>query len=244
MNIVELHNVTKRYGTLTALDEVTFDIPAGRFLAIMGPSGSGKSTLLNCAAGLDSPTSGEVKLAGSDITTMRQTERTLYRRQHAGFVFQAYNFLPGMTIRQNILLPLRLAHTKPDKRWIDQLIDRVGLSDLLDHRPQELSGGQQQRAAVVRALAARPKVVFADEPTGALDLRNRQDVLALLRDVVVELGQTVVMVTHDPTAAADAHDVLVMADGRPVDLLTGASADVLATRLADLGARVAAGTTA
>jgi putative ABC transport system ATP-binding protein len=241
MNIVELREVTKRYGDLTALDEVSFDIPGGRFLAIMGPSGSGKSTLLNCAAGLDTPDSGTITLAGAEITAMRPTARTSYRRAHAGFIFQAYNLLPGMTIGQNILLPLRLAKVKPDRRWIEQLVDRVGLTGRLHSRPHQLSGGQQQRAAIVRALAPRPEVVFADEPTGALDLRSRQEVLALLRDVVADLGQTVVMVTHDPAAAADAHDVLVMADGRPLDLLTGASAETLAQRLTQLGARVTVG---
>jgi putative ABC transport system ATP-binding protein len=238
VNIVELRGVSKRYGDLVALDDVSVDIPAGRFLAVMGPSGSGKSTLLNCAAGLDTPTEGAVTLAGVDITTMRQTERTVFRRQHVGFVFQAYNLLPGMTIRQNILLPLRLAKLKPDRGWVDELVERVGLTDRLDHRPHELSGGQQQRAALVRALAARPEVVFADEPTGALDLRSRMEVLQLLRGVVVDLGQTVVMVTHDPAAAAEAQTVLVMADGRPVDLLSAPSADSLAKRLTELGARV------
>jgi putative ABC transport system ATP-binding protein len=239
VNVVELRHVSKRYGDLTALNDVTFDIASGRFLAIMGPSGSGKSTLLNCAAGLDTPSDGRITLAGVDITTMRPTELTQFRRQHAGFVFQAYNLLPGMTVGQNILLPLRLASIRPDRRWLDELVERVGLSDRLDHHPHELSGGQQQRAALVRALANRPELVFADEPTGALDLRSRTEVLRLLSDVVVELGQTVVMVTHDPAAAAAAHDVLVMADGRPIDLLTGASADSLARRLSELGAGVA-----
>jgi putative ABC transport system ATP-binding protein len=238
VNIVELRNVSKRYGDLIALNDVTVDVPSGRFLAIMGPSGSGKSTLLNCAAGLDSPTAGSIRLVGVELTNMRQTERTVFRRKHAGFVFQSYNLLPGMTVGQNILLPLRLAKVKPDRRWLDELVERVGLSGRLDRRPHELSGGQQQRAALVRALAARPEVVFADEPTGALDIRSRMEVLSLLRDVVIHLGQTVVMVTHDPAAAAEAHDVLVMADGQPVDLLTAASADVLASRLTDLGARV------
>jgi putative ABC transport system ATP-binding protein len=238
VNIVELRNVSKRYGDLTALNDVSFDIPSGRFLAIMGPSGSGKSTLLNCAAGLDTPTAGSIRLAGVEITGMSQSERTVFRRKHAGFVFQSYNLLPGMTVGQNIRLPLRLAKVKPDRRWLDELVERVGLSGRLDRRPHELSGGQQQRAAIVRALAARPEVVFADEPTGALDIRSRMEVLSLLRDVVVDLGRTVVMVTHDPAAAADAHDVLVMADGQPIDLLTGASADLLARRLTDLGARV------
>jgi putative ABC transport system ATP-binding protein len=238
VNIVELRRVSKRYGDLVALDDVSVDIPTGRFLAIMGPSGSGKSTLLNCAAGLDTPTEGTITLAGVDITSMRQTERTVFRRQHVGFVFQSYNLLPGMTVRQNIVLPLRLAKRKPDRSWLHELVDRVGLSDRLDHRPHELSGGQQQRAALVRALAARPEVVFADEPTGALDLRSRMEVLQLLRGVVVDLGQTVVMVTHDPAAAAEAQTVLVMADGHPVDRLTTPSADALARRLTELGARV------
>jgi putative ABC transport system ATP-binding protein len=238
MSVVELRGVTKSYGQLVALNDVSLDIADRRFLAVMGPSGSGKSTLLNCAAGLDVPSSGIVRLAGVDISEMNETRRTLVRRQHVGFVFQSYNLLPGMTVRENILLPLKLARMRVDHDWVDELTERVGLQGRLRDRPGELSGGQQQRAAIVRALAARPQVVFADEPTGALDLRSTSEVLDLLREIVDELGQTVVMVTHDPAAAARAHDVLVMADGRPVDMLSGASADLLAGRLTELGARV------
>lgn len=214
MNIVELRHVSKRYGDLLALDDVSVDIPTGRFVAIMGPSGSGKSTLLNCAAGLDTPTEGTITLAGVDITTMGRTERTVFRRQHVGFVFQSYNLLPGMTIRQNILLPLRLAKLKPDHRWLHHLVERVGLADRLDHRPHELSGGQQQRAALVRALAARPEVIFADEPTGALDQRTSTEVVQLLTFATRETGAALVMVTHDADVAAHCDRILQVRDGR------------------------------
>ncbi|MER6948720.1 ABC transporter ATP-binding protein [Nonomuraea sp. NPDC000554] len=238
MSVVTLGNVTKRYGDRVALDDVSLEIPRGRFLAVMGPSGSGKSTLLHCAAGLDVPTSGSVILGGVDIGGLTETRRTVLRRKHVGFVFQSYNLLPALTVEQNITLPLRLAGTGADRAWLRALVDRVGLGDRLRHRPAELSGGQQQRAAIVRALAARPDVVFADEPTGALDLRSAREVLDLLRELVDELGQTVVMVTHDPAAAARAHEVLVMADGRPVEVLPEPAPEALATRLTSLGSRL------
>ncbi|MER5423459.1 ABC transporter ATP-binding protein [Streptosporangium roseum] len=234
--VVTLTNVVKKHGELVALDNVSLAFPRGRFVAVMGPSGSGKSTLLNCAAGLDTPTSGAVAIGGVDVTRLNETKRTELRRKHIGFVFQSYNLLPAVSVEHNITLPLRLAGIRPDPAWLRELVERVGLGGRLRHRPAELSGGQQQRAAIVRALAARPDVVFADEPTGALDLRSASQVLDLLRELVDDLGQTVVMVTHDPAAAARAHDTLVMADGRVVDLLSGPTARDLAQRLTQLTA--------
>lgn len=236
MSVVTLTDVVKKHGDVVALDGVSLTFPRGRFFAVMGPSGSGKSTLMNCAAGLDTPTSGSVTIGGVDATRLNETKRTELRRKHIGFVFQSYNLLPAISIEHNITLPLRLAGIRPDPAWLRELVERVGLGGRLHHRPAELSGGQQQRAAIVRALAARPDVVFADEPTGALDLRSASQVLDLLRELVDDLGQTVVMVTHDPAAAARAHDTLVMADGKVVDLLSGPTAGDLAGRLTQLTA--------
>ncbi|PZG53025.1 ABC transporter [Spongiactinospora gelatinilytica] len=233
--VVTLREVTKRYGDVVALDAVSLAFPRGRFVAVMGPSGSGKSTLLHCAAALDPPTSGSVLIGDVDVSGMSETRRTELRRKHIGFVFQSYNLLPTISVQDNITLPLRLAGLRPDLDWLGELVDRVGLRERLHHRPAELSGGQQQRAAIVRALAARPDVVFADEPTGALDLRSAAQVLTLLRELVDDLGQTVVMVTHDPNAAARAHDTLVMADGRVVDVLNAPAPEDLAVRLTHLG---------
>ncbi|MGY2065413.1 ABC transporter ATP-binding protein [Blastococcus sp. SYSU DS0619] len=218
-----------------ALDDVTLTVPRGSFLAVMGPSGSGESTLLHCAAGLDTPTAGDVLLDGTEIGRLDETRRTELRRDRIGFVFQAYNLVPALTVAENITLPLRLAGQRLDRAWVRSLVERVGLTGRLDHRPAELSGGQQQRAAIARALVARPAVVFADEPTGALDLHSAGEVLGLLRDLVDELGQTVVMVTHDPAAAARAHRALVMADGRVVETHEAPAAAELAARLAELG---------
>ncbi|GGQ17996.1 ABC transporter ATP-binding protein [Streptosporangium pseudovulgare] len=234
--VVSLERVRKTYGEVTALDHVSLDFPRGRFVAVMGPSGSGKTTLLQCAAGLEPPDSGQVLIGGADVTRLSETKRTELRRKHIGFVFQSYNLLPTVSIEDNITLPLRLAGRRPDRAWLDELVGRMGLRERLRHRPAELSGGQQQRAAIVRALVARPDVVFADEPTGALDLRNAIRVLDVLRGLVDELGQTVVMVTHDPAAAARAHDTLVMADGKVIDTLAAPTADELAVRLAHLAA--------
>ncbi|SOD83406.1 putative ABC transport system ATP-binding protein [Streptomyces sp. 1222.2] len=235
---IALERLTKTYpGDVKALDEVSLTVRPGTFLAVMGPSGSGKSTLMHCAAGLDSPTSGSVRIDGHEIAGLSETRRTELRRERVGFVFQAYNLIPSLTIEDNITLPLRLAGRAPDREWIAALVERVGLAGRLGRRPAELSGGQQQRAAVVRALAARPAVVFTDEPTGALDLRSAHEVLELLRALVDELGQTVVMVTHDPAAAARAHQALVMADGRVVDALDHPTAPQLAERLVALGER-------
>lgn len=232
--VVTLDRVTKSYGELVALDEVTLAFPRGRFVAVMGPSGSGKSTMLHCAAALDPPTSGSVLIGEVDVSGLSETRRTQLRRKHMGFVFQSYNLLPAITVEDNITLPLRLAGVRPDRDWLGELVDRVGLRGRLRHRPAELSGGQQQRVAIVRALAARPDVVFADEPTGALDLRSAGQVLDLLRELVDELGQTVVMVTHDPAAAARAHDTLVMADGKVIEVLDAPTPEDLAVRLTRL----------
>ncbi len=235
---VELAHITKTYpGGVRALDDVSVAVPPGTFLAVMGPSGSGKSTLMHCAAGLDRPDSGSVTIGGTDISRLGEARRTELRRDRIGFVFQAYNLIPALTVADNITLPLRLAGRAPDRAWLRELVDRVGLTGRLSHRPGELSGGQQQRAAIARALVARPAVVFADEPTGALDLRTAGEVLDLLRDLVDGLGQTVVMVTHDPAAAARAHQALVMADGRVVDEFTKPTAADLAGRLTTLGGR-------
>jgi putative ABC transport system ATP-binding protein len=200
-----------------ALDGVDVNIDERRFVAVMGPSGSGKSTLMHVLAGLDRPTSGTVEIAGTEVTTLDDKALTELRRDKVGFIFQAFNLLPILTAEENILLPLSLAGRTPDKEWVDKLIDAVGLRDRLDHRPSELSGGQQQRVAVARALASRPAVIFADEPTGNLDSVSSREVLELLRRAVDEFGQTVVMVTHDPDAAKSADEVIEMADGKVVN---------------------------
>ncbi len=218
-----------------ALDGVSVDLPAARLTAVMGPSGSGKSTLLHCLAGLDTPTSGTVLLGDADLSTLDDTALTVVRRERIGFVFQAFNLLPTLTALENVLLPARLAGTRPDPEWLDQVIEAVGLRERLGHRPSQLSGGQQQRVAVARALATRPQVIFADEPTGNLDSRAGHSVLRLLRDAVDHLGQTVVMVTHDPTAAEWAHAALVLADGRVVDRLESPTATAVLDRLTGLG---------
>jgi putative ABC transport system ATP-binding protein len=233
---IVLDGVSKLYpGEVRALDTVSLTVPAGAFLAVMGPSGSGKSTLMHCAAGLDTPTTGSILIDGREIVGLDETRRTELRRERIGFVFQAYNLVPSLSIEDNITLPLRLAGVAPDRAWLDELVERVGLAGRLQRRPGELSGGQQQRAAVARALIARPAVVFADEPTGALDLRSARAVLGLLRESVDELGQTVVMVTHDPAAAAHADRAVVMADGRVVETVDRPTATGLAGSLVALG---------
>ncbi|MFD5317414.1 ABC transporter ATP-binding protein [Streptomyces sp. NPDC127098] len=231
----KLVNVTRRYGrgdgTVHALRGVSLTLPVGSFTAVMGPSGSGKSTFLRCASGLDRPSSGTVHLGDTELTALRERRLTLLRRERIGFVFQSFNLVPSLTARENILLPLRLAGRRPDRAWLRDIVERTGLTDRLRHRPAELSGGQRQRVALARALVTRPDVVFADEPTGALDLAARQAVLGLLREVVDAMGQTVVMVTHDPVAAAHADRVLFLADGAVVDVMDAASAERIADRV-------------
>ena len=211
-------HATKIYGSggteVRALDDVTVDLAGGRFTAVMGPSGSGKSTLMHCVAGLDTLTSGQVFLGALDLGTLSDNELTMVRREQVGFVFQAFNLLPTLTARENITLPLDLAGAKPDRDWINTVVATVGLGDRLSHRPSELSGGQQQRVAVARALASRPQIVFADEPTGNLDSRAGAEILGFMAAAVRDMDQTVVMVTHDPVAASYADSVIFLADGR------------------------------
>jgi putative ABC transport system ATP-binding protein len=236
---VTLCDVRKVYGrgekAVVALDGVSIGLGAGSFTAVMGPSGSGKSTFLNVAAGLDRPTAGTVLIGGTDLTGLSERRLTILRRERIGFVFQAFNLLPSLTVAQNIALPLRLDGARLRRSTGRELAARVGLENRLHHRPSELSGGQQQRVAIARALAAHPEVVFADEPTGALDTRSGRQVLALLRQVVDDDGHTVVMVTHDPVAAAHADRVILLADGRLNGTLDAPRADEVAERLAHLG---------
>ena len=212
---------TKVYGSddteVRALDGVTVDFEQGKFTAIMGPSGSGKSTLMHCVAGLDDLTSGSVHIGDVELGSLSDRDLTLLRRDKVGFVFQAYNLLPTLTAAENTTLPLDLAGRRPDSDWMDQVVKAIGIADRLKHRPDELSGGQQQRVAVARALVSQPEIVFADEPTGNLDSKTGEEVLDFLRTAVEDLGQTMVMVTHDAGAAARAHRVLFLADGRIVD---------------------------
>ncbi|MEU6035999.1 ABC transporter ATP-binding protein [Actinomadura sp. NPDC047616] len=237
---VVMTSVSKVYGrgggAVAALREVSVTLPSGGFTAVMGPSGSGKSTFLHCAAGLDRPTSGSVRLGGTELSGMGETALTELRRERIGFVFQAYNLVPSLTVEQNVLLPLKLGRAKVDREWLAEVLRRVGLGDRAGHRPAELSGGQQQRVALARALVTRPEVVFGDEPTGALDTMTARDVLSLLRETVDALGQTVVMVTHDPVAASYADTVLFLADGRIVDALPAPTAAAVADRMTRLGA--------
>ena len=218
-----------------ALDDVTVGFPSGQFTAIMGPSGSGKSTLMHCLAGLDPLTSGQVFLGDTDLSTLSDLALTRLRRERIGFVFQSFNLLPTLTAAENITLPLRLAGTAPDRAWIDQITKTVGLDDRLRHRPAELSGGQQQRVAVARALATRPDVVFADEPTGNLDSAAGAELLGFLRRAVDEFGQTVVMVTHDPFAASQADAVVLLADGRVVDRIDAPTVTTIRDRMTGFG---------
>jgi putative ABC transport system ATP-binding protein len=236
---VQLWAVTKRYGsgtqTVTALDNVTTTFTRGTFTAVMGSSGSGKSTLLHCAAGLDRVTDGKVVIDGTDLGDLDETALTLLRRERVGFVFQAFNLVSALTAEQNVALPLRLAGRRPAQADLTAALTEVGLGQRGKHRPSELSGGEQQRVAIARALISRPAVLFADEPTGALDTKTSRDVLTLLRDVVDRHGQTVVMVTHDPGAAAYADRVLMLADGHIVDELGGRNrVETIAGRMAAL----------
>ena len=236
---------TKVYGTgpaaVRALDEATLSIPGGRLTAVMGPSGSGKSTLLQCMAGLDTLTAGRVLIGDDDLSDLSDDQLTLLRRERIGFVFQAYNLVPTLTARANILLPLTLGGRGPDPDWFDRVVTTVGLADRLSHRPGELSGGQQQRVAVARALVTRPELVFADEPTGNLDSHAGAEILGFLRQAVDEFGQTVVMVTHDPVAAAYADAVVFLADGRPVDAMSSPTAQRVLDRMKAFGEPSGAG---
>jgi putative ABC transport system ATP-binding protein len=238
---VRVERLTRLYGTgrtaVTALAGVDAAFDRGTFTAVMGPSGSGKSTLLQTAAGLDRPTSGKVWIGDTELSRLSETKLTVLRRTRIGFVFQAFNLIGALTVEENIVLPLRLSGVRPDRQWLAQVVERVDLGPRLRHRPAELSGGQQQRVAIARALAMRPEVIFCDEPTGALDTQTAAEVLTLLRSVVDEHGQTVVMVTHDPVAASYADRVVVLADGRIVRDMPQPGADQIAEQLASLGRR-------
>ena len=231
--------VTKIYGigdtAVRALNNITVEFVAGRYTAIMGPSGSGKSTLLHCLAGLDRVTAGRVLLGDIDVTACSEKELTIVRRDKIGFVFQSYNLIPTLNAIENITLPLALAGKKPDKEWLDRVVNTVSLSDRLNHRPSELSGGQQQRVAVARALASRPQVIFADEPTGNLDSKSSAEILQFMRQAVSDLGQTIVMVTHDPAAAGYSDRVVFLADGKIVDELQNPTAEAIVDRATHLG---------
>jgi putative ABC transport system ATP-binding protein len=232
-------DAVKIYGTgateVRALDGVTVSFERGRFTAIMGPSGSGKSTLLHCVAGLDTLTSGQAFIAGVELTSLKERDLTRLRRDRVGFVFQSFNLVPTLTAMENITLPLALAGRKGDPTWIDMVVDRLRLRDRLHHRPSELSGGQQQRVAVARALASQPEIIFADEPTGNLDSRASAEVLGFLRRAVDDMSQSIVMVTHDPLAAAYADRILFLADGRLVDEMLAPTAEAVLDRLKRLG---------
>ncbi|WP_372448728.1 ABC transporter ATP-binding protein [Streptomyces musisoli] len=233
--------VVKAYGSgetrVVALDHVDVDIARGQFTAIMGPSGSGKSTLMHCLAGLDTVTGGQIYLDETEITGLKDKKLTQLRRDRIGFIFQAFNLLPTLNAIENITLPMDIAGRKPDRAWLDRVVETVGLAGRLKHRPTQLSGGQQQRVAVARALAARPEIIFGDEPTGNLDSRAGAEVLGFLRRSVDELGQTIVMVTHDPVAASYADRVLYLADGRIVDEMYQPTADQVLDRMKDFDAR-------
>ncbi|WP_420377827.1 ABC transporter ATP-binding protein [Streptomyces filamentosus] len=231
---VRLRGLVRRHGEVRALDGVDLDVTAGTFTAVMGPSGSGKSTLLRCAAGLDRPDAGRVEVAGTALEGLGERRLTLLRRDRIGFVFQSFNLLPTLTAAQNVALPLRLAGRRPARGEVRAALARVGLAGRERHRPAELSGGQCQRVAVARALIARPAVLFADEPTGALDSTTGAEVMDLLRALVDEEGRTLVMVTHDPVAAARADRVVFLADGRLAGELAAPTAGAVAARLADL----------
>ncbi|HEX8803229.1 MAG TPA: ABC transporter ATP-binding protein [Acidimicrobiales bacterium] len=236
---VRAETAVKVYGrgdaAVRALDGVSVALPAGRFTAIMGPSGSGKSTLMHCLAGLDDLTSGRVFLGDVELSTLPDKQLTRLRRDRIGFVFQSFNLLPMLDAAENIRLPMDLAGRRPDRAWLDSVIDTVGLRDRLRHRPAELSGGQQQRVAVARALASRPDVIFADEPTGNLDSRSGAEILDFMRRAVDDLGQTIVMVTHDPVAAGYADAVVFLGDGRVVDSLDAPTAETVLERLKAVG---------
>lgn len=237
-------DVTKTYGAgateVIALDHVSVTLYAGEFTAIMGPSGSGKSTFMHCMAGLDTPTGGTITVADQDISRLSDSKLTTFRRDNIGFIFQAFNLIPTLTARKNITLPLDIAGRKVDEEWFERVIDTVNLRDRLDHRPAELSGGQQQRVACARALVAQPRLIFADEPTGNLDSATSADVLSFLRSSVDDFGQTIVMVTHEPSAAAYADRVIFLADGRIVNEMRDPTADGVFSVVSELTKKVMA----
>ena len=238
--VVVARDVTRRYGegetAVDALRGISVDVPRGRLTSVMGPSGSGKSTLMHILAGLDKPTSGSVTIAGKEITTLKDSDLTKLRREHIGFVFQFFNLLPMLNAEENITLPLAIAGVKPDQAFFDELVSSVGLEDRLSHRPSELSGGQQQRVAIARALVSQPDVVFADEPTGNLDSHTGNEILELLRHSVEQLGQTIVMVTHESRAAAIGDRVLYLADGVIVKELSGATQHEITEAMEEISA--------
>ena len=240
-NAVSVERVSRTYGggdrPVAALADVDAWFVRGTMTAVMGPSGSGKSTLLHCAAGLDRPSAGRVRIGDTDLSAMSEKQLTELRRSRVGFVFQAFNLVGALTVEQNIMLPSRLSGRRPDRAWVAEVVGRVGLEQRLRHRPAELSGGQQQRVAIARALVTRPEVIFCDEPTGALDTQTAAEVLALLRSVVDTAGQTVIMVTHDPVAASYADRVMVLADGRIVRDMPQPGVQRIAEQLAMLGGR-------
>ena len=232
-------NASKIYGKddseVRALDDVTVDFALGQFTAIMGPSGSGKSTLMHCLAGLDALTSGRVLIGDTDLAQLDDKQLTSLRREKVGFIFQAYNLIPTLSALENITLPLDLGGVKPDQEWLDTVIDKMNLRNRLSHRPSELSGGQQQRVAVARALASRPQIIFADEPTGNLVSKTGAEILAFMKHAVTDLHQTIVMVTHDPVAAAYADRVIFLADGKVVDEVDNPTSELVLDRMKRLG---------
>ncbi|MEY3071803.1 MAG: hypothetical protein RL473_1910 [Actinomycetota bacterium] len=232
-------NASKIYGKddseVRALDDVTVDFALGQFTAIMGPSGSGKSTLMHCLAGLDALTSGRVLIGDTDLAQLDDKKLTDLRREKVGFIFQAYNLIPTLSALENITLPMDLGGVNPDQEWLDTVIDKMNLRNRLSHRPSELSGGQQQRVAVARALASRPQIIFADEPTGNLDSKTGAEILAFMKHAVTDLHQTIVMVTHDPVAAAYADRVIFLADGKVVDEIDNPTAELVLDRMKRLG---------
>ncbi|MGW5023126.1 ABC transporter ATP-binding protein [Streptomyces sp. NRRL S-1868] len=236
---MRLDNVTKTYGkgdnAVTALRGISLEVPRGTFTAVMGPSGSGKSTFLHCVAGLDQPTTGHVHLGDTELSGLKEAALTAIRRERIGYVFQAYNLMSALTVKQNVTLVARLADMAVDEAWLREVLARVGMSEHVGRRPNQLSGGQQQRVAIARALVTRPDALLADEPTGALDTRTSQEVLGLFRQIVDEMGQTVLMVTHDPVAASYADAVLFLADGQLAGQLNRPTPAQVAERMTHLG---------